>query len=79
MDCDLVTACLKKTKNNRVFDTSEKCAAYGGGIGKNVTAFSVCFCKGEGIWCMDDHVCNVLYNVNRFLCKDDHVTFCEGP
>lgn len=28
---------------------------------------------------MDDYVCNVLYNVNRFLCKDDHDAFCEGP
>lgn len=45
---------------------------------ENVTALFF-FCKGKRVWCMDDHVCNVLYNVNRFLCKDDHDAFCEGP
>lgn len=44
---------------------------------ENVTAFClcICFCRGMGLWCMDDHVCNVLYNVNTFLSKDDHDTF----
>lgn len=46
---------------------------------ENVTTFLFVFCKGKRVWCMDDHVCNVLYNVNRFLCKDDHEAFCEGP
>lgn len=27
------------------------------------------FAMERGFWCMDDHVCNVLYNVNRLLCK----------
>lgn len=40
-----------------------------------------CFVRGLGgaFWCADDHVCNVLYNVNRSLCKTDHDAFCEGP
>lgn len=45
---------------------------------ENRTAFLFLW-KGTRVWCMDDHVCNVLYNVNRFLCKDDHDAFCEGP
>lgn len=39
----------------------------------------VCFFLRERVWCMGNHVCNVLYNVNIFLCKDDHDAFCEGP
>lgn len=45
---------------------------------ENVTAFLFVFSR-ERVWCMDYHVCNVLYNVNIFLCKDDHDAFCEGP
>lgn len=44
-----------------------------------MTPFYVCFCKGKRVWCLDYHVCNVLYNVNRFLSKDENDAFCEGP
>lgn len=39
------------------------------------------FCERArgAFWCADDLVCNVLYNVNRSLCKTDHDAFCEGP